>query len=163
MNKNTRISVQTPVGITEERDTREGVGQGTLEGSIVSAVNLDKGVDDFFRDSEYEVSYGELSLQPLLYQDDVARLANDLESAQMGNNRMETMAETKLLDFNLEKSFFILKKSRQELEKQLAVNPLQLCGANMKQEEQAKYLGDYMSSQGLAESISVTVKKRKGM
>ena len=133
MNKNTRISVQSPVGITEERDTDEGVGQGTLEGSIVSAVNLDKGVDDFFRDSEYEVNYGELSLQPLLYQDYVARLANDLESAQMGNNRMETMAETKLLDFNLDKSCFILmvdKKSRQELEKQLAVNPLQLCGAN---------------------------------
>ena len=71
-------------------------------------MNLDKGVNDFFRDSEYEVSYGELSLQPLLYQDDMARRANDLESARMGNNRMETMAETKLLDFNLKKSYFII-------------------------------------------------------
>ena len=52
MNKNTRISIQTPVGLTEERDTGEGVGQGTLEGAIISAVNLDNGVQDFFHDSE---------------------------------------------------------------------------------------------------------------
>ena len=54
MNKNTRISVQTPVGITEECDTGEGVGQGTLEGALVSAVNLDSGVNGYFHDSEYE-------------------------------------------------------------------------------------------------------------
>ena len=39
MNKNTRISVQTPVGATKERDTGEGLGQGTVEGAIASAVN----------------------------------------------------------------------------------------------------------------------------
>ena len=66
MNRNTRISVQTPVGVTEEHDTGEGVGQGTLEGAIVSAVNLDTGVDEFFSDSEYEVCYGQLPLQPIL-------------------------------------------------------------------------------------------------
>ena len=30
MNKNTRISVQTPVGVSDERDTGEGLGQGTV-------------------------------------------------------------------------------------------------------------------------------------
>ena len=48
MNKNTKIRVQTPVGLTEECDTGEGVGEGTLEGALVSAVNLDSGVNDFF-------------------------------------------------------------------------------------------------------------------
>ena len=56
MNKNTRISVQTPVGTTDERDTGEGVGQGTLEGALVSAVHLDSGVNEHFPDSEYEIS-----------------------------------------------------------------------------------------------------------
>ena len=42
------ICVQTPVGTTKESDTGEGVGQGTLEGALVSAVSLDKGVNDFF-------------------------------------------------------------------------------------------------------------------
>ena len=62
MNKSTKISVLTTVGLTGE-----GMGKGTLEGAIVSAVNLDNGVNDFFHDSEYEVSYGNVDLQPLLY------------------------------------------------------------------------------------------------
>ena len=36
MNRNTRICVQTPVGVTDEQDTGEGVGQGTLEGALIS-------------------------------------------------------------------------------------------------------------------------------
>ena len=67
MNKNTRISVQTPVGTTEECDTGEGVGQGTLEGALVSAVNLDSGVNEYFHDSEYKASYGKVTLQPILF------------------------------------------------------------------------------------------------
>ena len=78
MNQNTRICVQTPVGMTEEQDTGEGVGQGTLEGALVSGVNIDKGVNEYFKDSEYEVSYGPVPLQPILYQDDVARMSLDL-------------------------------------------------------------------------------------
>ena len=44
MNKNTRICVS--VGVTEEQDTGECVGQGRLEGAIAGAVNLDRGVND---------------------------------------------------------------------------------------------------------------------
>ena len=40
LNKNTRFSVQTPVGMTEEADRGEGLGQGTGEGAIISALNL---------------------------------------------------------------------------------------------------------------------------
>ena len=166
MNKNTRICVQTPVGLTNEKDTGEGVGQGTLEGALISAVNLDNGVDDFFRDSEYEATYEEVDLQPLLYQDDVARLSMDLESAQMGNDRMENMAETKLLNYNLEKSCFIVfgdRKARQKINEELVSRPLMLCGANMVQEEQAKYLGDQLCGLGLAESADATVRKRRGL
>ena len=45
-----------PVGLIDKVDIGQGVGQGTLEGAIVSAVSLDSGVDDFFADSEYAVS-----------------------------------------------------------------------------------------------------------
>ena len=72
------VQLQTPVGLTEESDTGEGVGQGTLEGAIVSAVNLDSGVNDFFHDSEHEVNYGGVEIKPLLFQDDVARLSSDI-------------------------------------------------------------------------------------
>ena len=166
MNKNTRICVQTPVGLTEEHDTGEGVGQGTLEGALVSAVSLDAGVNEFFSDSEYEVSYGKVPLQPILFQDDVARLALDPESAQMGNDKMETLAETKLLNYNMDKSCYMVigkLKARNEMQKQLQNCPLTLCGSNMKEEKSAKYLGDWLSCLGLADSVDVTVKKRKGL
>ena len=68
-------------------------------------MNLDKGVTDFFADSEYEVSYGVVVLFPALFQYDVSRFCLGPVSAQMGNDRMKVMAETKLLDYNQEKSF----------------------------------------------------------
>ena len=60
MNKNTCIRVQTPVGMSDSRDTGEGLGQGTVEGAIASSINLDNGVRDFFSDSEDEVYYSGL-------------------------------------------------------------------------------------------------------
>ena len=47
MNKNTVIKVKTPVGLSEEKSTGEGVAQGSLEAALVSAVNLDNGTNDF--------------------------------------------------------------------------------------------------------------------
>ena len=117
LNKDTRISVRTPVGDTEWRETGEGCGQGTIEGAICSAANLDSGVKDFFEDSEYEITYGDVSLLPTLFQDDISRMSWDPMSAQMGISRLEAMAETKLLDFNMDKScIVIIGKGKQRKE-----------------------------------------------
>ena len=67
MNENTRIQVQTPVGPTEECNTGETLGQGTVEGAVASAVNLDNGTRDFFKDSEVEVHYHGVRLNPFLF------------------------------------------------------------------------------------------------
>ena len=166
MNENTCIRVQTPVGISEEQSAGETVGQGTVEGAILSAVNLDNGVRDFFTGSEAEVTFGDISLGPVLFQDDIARLALTVSSAQAGNMKMESVAATKLLDFNIDKSCYIVigrNKRRQELIKQLDENPLELCGNKMKENDSIKYLGDYISCKGLKDSISVTVARRKGV
>ena len=164
MNKETHIRVQTPVGLTEECNTGEGVGQGTLEGAFVSAVNLDNGVNDFFKDSENEISYADLQLRPVLYQDDVARLCGSVDSLQSANDRMEALAETKLLDFNLSKSVFMLigsDKNKKDLENKLNQTPITLCGQLMKRETEYKYLGDWISQNGLAESAEITVMRRR--
>ena len=55
LNKNTVISVKTPVGLTEECDTGEGVAQGSVEGAVVSAVSLGEGIRYFFKGSCDEV------------------------------------------------------------------------------------------------------------
>ena len=165
LNKDTRISVRTPVGDTEQRETGEGWGQGTIEGAICSAVNLDNGVKDFFSTSEYEISYGDLALSPLLFQDDISRIAVSPFTAQMGNDKLEALAETKLLDFNMDKSCIIVignSKLRKKLEDDFESNPPLLYGQKMKQVAQEKYLGDQINCGGLAASVSATVHKRKG-
>ena len=91
---------------------------------------------DFFKTSEYEISYGDVQLSPTLFQDDVSRMCLDPVSAQMANDRMEAMAETKLLDFNIDKSCIIIigrGKARQEIQNQFSATPPLLYGMEMKQ------------------------------
>jgi hypothetical protein len=59
------------------------------------------------------INIGDILLSPALFQDDVSRMCHDPVSAQMGNDRMEAMAETKLLDFNMNKSCIIIIGKRQ--------------------------------------------------
>ena len=116
MNKDTIISVKTAVGETEEKEIGENIGQGTLEGANISAANIDYTVNRFFKYSKDELSYGESRLQPLLFQDDISRLSTSLEKAQAGNDKMEAVMETKLLNFNLDKSVVIVMGSKDRKE-----------------------------------------------
>ena len=75
LNKDTVIRVRTAVGETKEAETGENIGQGTLEGAIISAASIDYTVDSFFRYSMDEISYGSVKLQPMLFQDDISRLS----------------------------------------------------------------------------------------
>ena len=165
MNKDTKIRVRTAVGETDEKETGENIGQGTLEGANISAANIDYSVNIFFKTSLDELSYGAHRIQPLLFQDDISRLATSVWGAQTGNNKMESVLETKLLDFNLDKSCVIImgsKKQKETIENELDQNPLILCGQKMKVLKKEKYLGDMISTGGLAESVLATVLKRKG-
>ena len=79
---------------------------------------------------------------------------------------MENVAETKLLDFNLEKSCYTIfgsNRRRQEIEEELRNTPLILGGKKMVKENSIKYLGDILSSKGLAESAESTINSREGL
>ena len=112
LNKETVIRVKTSVGVSGFTDVGEGLGQGTNEGAIISTVNLDGGITENFKDSESEVEYSGMKLGPCLFQDDIARLAGNLDAVREGNKRVENMAESKLLDFNLDKSSFLIIRSK---------------------------------------------------
>ena len=139
--------------------------QGTNKGAVIRAVNLDGGIKESFECTSNEVSYGSVTMGPCLFQDDISRLAEDLDSLQDGNNRILDMAEKKLLDFNQEKSCFILigkRKFQKEVTQRLKDNPIRFCNAITNQRESVKYLCDYISS-SLPESVFVTIKKRRGL
>ena len=163
MNRQNNIRVRTGVGTSDAQETGEGVGQGTLDGALLSAGSIDFTVNKFFSKSSYEISYGSINLQPLLYQDDLFRLCLDPFSAQIGNTFMDNVMESKLLDFNLDKSCYIVigsKEAKAEVRKELENNPLTLSGKLMKEVESEKYLGDYISAYGAADTAFQTVTKR---
>ena len=153
LNKDTKISVKTAVGLSREIETGENIGQGTTEGAILSAANIDYSINKLFRTSTAELSYGSEQLLPLLFQDDICRVATRIDDAQKGNDILETIMELKLLDFNLDKSSYIImgtKSAMKTIEQQLAENPLTLCNQPMKASTCEKYLGDMLSAKGLA-------------
>ena len=165
LNKDTEVCVRTPVGDTEYSDAGETLGQGTNEGAIISSVNLAGGIEEYFEDSDKEAEFLDIKLGPVLFQDDIIRASDNLESVRDGNKRIEDMAESKILDFNLDKTCVLIlgnKKFKNKIKHDIEVNPVFFCGQPVKQLESEKYLGDYFGT-SLSESVFITVQKRKGM
>ena len=164
LNKDTRISVENALGCSDPISTGENIGQGTQEGAIISAANVDFTVNKYFKTSTDELSYGDVSLQPLLFQDDISSISTSVKAAQAGNIRMEWAMESKLLDFNLDKSSLMAigpSKGKKVLLDELNGNPVLLCQKKMKLATKEKLLGDIFSSDGLADSAKATIDSRK--
>ena len=87
MNEENDIQVLTPLGLSGVAKTGRGLGQGGLDSVFASGINLDNGVKDIFKDSTNEVSYGAVPLHPMLYFDDIMRIAKNHQDAQAGLNK----------------------------------------------------------------------------
>ena len=166
LNKDTIIQVKTGVGLSEKEETGENVGQGTIDGALVSSAGISNGVDDVFSKSKHEIVYGGDKLQPFIFQDDIIRACLSTESLRAGNRMMEEIIEGKLLDFNLSKSCCMVigkNKLRQNLIKEIGESEIKLCGQPVQIVESEKWLGDYLHSKGNSQSIIATIKSRNGL
>ena len=165
LNKNTKIKINTPVGLSQSAETGPIITQGGVESGILSSVSIDNGTNVTFANSDCEVIYHGLKLAPLDYQDDIMRMAETVSSAQYSNNLMEDLFSQKSLSFNLTKSQFLImgnKQARKKLNSELVNNPLKLCGDSMKEAKVLKYLGENLSFD-LKDSVHQTVLKRIGV
>ena len=93
------------------------------------------------------------------------RLCDNPSSAQAGNDKLETLAETKLLNFNSKKTFVMFmgnKKAREKLEDDFSENPPKLYGKEVKVVPSETYLGDRLGK-SVSDSITLTIDKRKGL
>ena len=165
LNKDNRITVRTAFGDSDKREIKESLSQGSIDGAILSSNNLSKGVDDYFSSSECEVSYIDVPLLPQIYQDDLSRLSLDLLSTQLGLNRFENLANSKLLSFNVLKSCVVVmgkKKERKALEEKIEDNPLKLYDKPINLKSQGTYLGDEIGSI-VSDSVTLTINKRIGI
>ena len=54
LNKDTQIQVKTAHGMTEEQHVGDCLGQGTAGAGLISAANLDQGLQKYFNETEPE-------------------------------------------------------------------------------------------------------------
>ena len=81
------------------------------------------------------------------------RLANSLEDEQAGLTKLEQLAESKLLDYNITKTCAIVvgaKKARMHLKEELSKNPLKLYNKDLATKKCDKYLGWYLNEEGVS-------------
>ena len=77
------------------------------------------------------MNYGPLNLLPQSFQDDLCRLCLDPVSSQFGLDRFQSLAEVKLLSYNLSKSGIVVmgaKKARDDLIIKFEESPSKLYG-----------------------------------
>ena len=95
VNKETVISVDTPVGRTEKATVHEIVPQGSGGAALASALDLGLGLKRYFKGSLDEISYGKVQSQPQAWQDDILRIAEDIQSTRAGNEKLSMMTTEK--------------------------------------------------------------------
>ena len=165
LNEATEIAVKTAAGVTETAVVGDCIGQGTAGAALVSQVNLDQGLMEYFEDSKDETSYGGVRLQPLAYQDDIMRSSKDVLGTQVGNIKLAAMLEEKGLEAHPDKTCFIVcggSKFKEKVECDLQRNPLMFGQFQVRQREYDRYLGQTLHSGGLESSAEATVMERVG-
>ena len=166
LNEKTRIQVKTSSGTSKFGEVGAVLGQGTLGSAIISQAVLDEGVKEHFPPGgELQLQYGSVPLAPLMYQDDLADGSDTIANARITNRRVDFLTKQRGLDLNRDKTVCILigsKKQKEAAMQKLEEAPL-MCGSfEMKVKQVDKWLGQYISSKGLADSVSEMVAAREG-
>ena len=108
LNEGTEITVKTACGMTDTAVVGDCIGQGTAGAALVSQANLDQGLMEYFQDSQDEIMYGSVKIQPLAYQDDILKGNKDVISAQVGNMKLHNMLSSKGLEAHSDKTCVIV-------------------------------------------------------
>ena len=166
LNRNTQIRIKTGVGMSAVQPTGENVTQGSIGGALASSANLDKTLRMYFEGSDSEVSYDDIRLEPITFQDDAARFVTDIVAAQKGNDLISSAMKLKQLTLNVDKCAMIPIGKKKVVEKIIedvnGVGGLRINDLIVPVKDSEKYLGDFICSEGLAKSVEETVTKRYG-
>ena len=127
---------------------------------------LDEGIiEEFAPGGRDEMNYGDVPLALFIFQDDVIHTAEGLNEASLANKKMETVVNRLNLRLNKEKSVCLMMGSKKQVQKvlsELESEPLMCGDFETKMKPSFKWLGQILSSGGLAESVAATVEAREG-
>jgi hypothetical protein len=111
-----------------------------------------------------QLDYGTVPLAPFMWVDDMLNATGDVEKARQVNNKVDTLMKQRGLTLNEDKSVCIIlgsKKQKEDASIRLEINPL-ICGNFITRDKQEdKWLGQIISSGGLADSVCKTVGSRE--
>ena len=166
LNDQTRIQVRTGAGMSRFGNVGAVVGQGMLGGALASQAVLDEGVTEHVTPAgRLQMNYGEVPMAPLLWIDDIINTAGGLDEARQINVLVNKVMKQRGLSLNEDKSAIIImgsKKQKLQASTELEKDPL-LCGHFVTKEKQNdKWLGQILSSGGLASCVEETVNAKLG-
>ena len=164
LNRNTKISIKTSHGMTQEAAVGDCLGQGTAGAGLVSAANLDIGLQDHFNQSSTVMHYGDVRLHPLCYQDDVGTMCTNLDMAKNQADKLSNMLKEKTLQAHPDKSGILImgaKKYQQKVQSEVEKTKIRLNGFVLKTKISDKYLGQIFSSD-ISSSALATIRYREG-
>ena len=160
LNKDTRIQVKTAAGMTDTMTINDCIGQGTAGVGLISRASIDRGLQDQFNHDDNVMMYGNVRIQPLAYQDDIASINNSVSMTRIQSKKISFMLDTKLLEGHQEKTIFLVigsKTFKEQVKVELEQEPLTFGSFTMIEKESDKYLGQIIHSDGLARSSLATV------
>jgi hypothetical protein len=154
MNKEARITIDTPVGKTKEIEVKSIVRQGTIYGPVLCSVSTDK-VNKIGR--KQEIKYGDVILEPMTYVDDILA-AGDIEMVIGTIDNCRKLERMKKMTFNNQKSQyqilnFSTNKTPEEIKEKVKKGEI-------KRTHIYKYLGEIITENGsMEESIKGRMSK----
>ena len=107
-----------------------------------------------------EAEYGRVRVQPPAFQDDILRVAQTTSSARVGAIKLGSMLRERLLHCHPTKTCYILVGNREfkaNVRDELKEAPLKFEDFEMQEKAEYEYLGDIISSGGLAASVEATI------
>ena len=99
LNEATEIKVNCAGGVSDSAYVGDCIGQGTAGACLVSALNLDNGLQTYFKESIDDIEYGsDVKLKYFAYQDDAAKPNKGVKEAHIANIKMSNLFEEKGLE-----------------------------------------------------------------
>ena len=137
--------------MTEEEEVGDCLGQGTAGAGLISAGNLDIGLQMYFNKDETDdedakedvTMFGDVRIQPIAYQDDIGSICDDVKIAKSQADKLTKMTLKKNLEAHPDKSGILIigsDKYKQKVEKELSKNPIYLTNFKLDVKHAERYL-----------------------
>ena len=130
---------------------------------MAGQLDVDLGVQGYFKSSLTKIKYGEVRVQPQEYQDDIAHAVPDNTSARVSSIKMSMMLRERLLRCHPTNTCYLVygsKAYKRQVMEELEIASLKFGDFMMLEKESDVYLGGVLHSGGLSASVEATISRR---